>query len=137
MNGDILAGSTEEEWAPMPCDDDEARLTVIQITDTYTLEHLASVKTLVQECKAKSKGSKVVAMMTGDFLAPYLLSSVDRGFGMMNALAKIPIDYVCWGNHVSRQRTKNSNAFEHSPFLSPLVYFSIFSAAEYSFLTTC
>jgi len=38
-------------------------------------------------------------MMTGDFLAPYLLSSVDRGKGMMNALGKIPIDYLTWGNH--------------------------------------
>jgi 2',3'-cyclic-nucleotide 2'-phosphodiesterase (5'-nucleotidase family) len=93
--------NNEESWTPMPCEEDEARLTVIQITDTYTLEHLASVKTLVKETKEKAKGSKVIAMMTGDFLAPYLLSSVDRGFGMMNALAKIPIDYVCWGNHVS------------------------------------
>lgn len=38
-------------------------------------------------------------MMTGDFLSPYLLSSVDRGQGMMNALAKVPIDYLTWGNH--------------------------------------
>jgi 2',3'-cyclic-nucleotide 2'-phosphodiesterase (5'-nucleotidase family) len=38
-------------------------------------------------------------MLTGDFLAPYLLSSVDRGAGMMNALAKTPIDYLTWGNH--------------------------------------
>jgi 2',3'-cyclic-nucleotide 2'-phosphodiesterase (5'-nucleotidase family) len=88
-----------EEWEPTPCDPEEARLTVVQITDVYTLENLASVKTLVEETKSKSKGSKVIAMMTGDFLAPYLLSSVDRGYGMMNALAKIPIDYICWGNH--------------------------------------
>jgi 2',3'-cyclic-nucleotide 2'-phosphodiesterase (5'-nucleotidase family) len=92
----------KEEWEPTPCDPEEARLTVIQITDVYTLETLASVKTLVEEAKAKSKGSKVIAMMTGDFLAPYLLSSVDRGYGMMNALAKIPIDYICWGNHEVR-----------------------------------
>lgn len=94
----------KEEWEPTPCDPEEARLTVIQITDVYTLETLASVKTLVEETKAKSKGSKVIAMMTGDFLAPYLLSSVDRGYGMMNALAKIPIDYICWGNHEVRIR---------------------------------
>ena len=93
--------NNEENWTPAPCNEDEARLTVIQITDVYTLEHLASVKTLVEETKEKAKGSTVIAMMTGDFLAPYLLSSVDRGFGMMNALAKIPIDYICWGNHVS------------------------------------
>ena len=40
-----------------------------------------------------------ISMLTGDFLAPYLLSSVDRGKGMMNALANTPIDYLTWGNH--------------------------------------
>ena len=42
----------------------------------------------------------VISMLTGDFLAPYLLSSVDRGEGMMKALAGTPIDYLTWGNHV-------------------------------------
>ena len=41
--------NNEENWTPAPCNEDEARLTVIQITDVYTLEHLASVKTLVEE----------------------------------------------------------------------------------------
>ena len=43
----------------------------------------------------------VISMLTGDFLAPYLLSSVDRGKGMMKALAGTPVDYLTWGNHVS------------------------------------
>lgn len=59
----------------------------------------ASVKTLLADTREKSKGSKVISMMTGDFLAPYLLSSVDRGRGMMHALSSIPIDYLTWGNH--------------------------------------
>lgn len=42
----------------------------------------------------------VISMLTGDFLAPYLLSSVDRGKGMMKALAGTPVDYLTWGNHV-------------------------------------
>lgn len=92
-------GEQESTWAPTPCQPEEARLTVVQITDTYTLEHLPSVKTLLQDIRAKSKGSAVISCMTGDFLAPYLLSSVDRGQGMMNAMAKIPIDYLTWGNH--------------------------------------
>jgi len=29
----------------------------------------------------------------------YLLSTVDKGAGMMNAIAKTPIDYLTWGNH--------------------------------------
>jgi 2',3'-cyclic-nucleotide 2'-phosphodiesterase (5'-nucleotidase family) len=88
--------TSSEEWNPTACEPGEARLTIIQVTDTYTLEHLASVKTLLTDVREKSVGSKVVSMMTGDFLAPYLLSSVDRGKGMMNALGKIPIDYLTW-----------------------------------------
>ncbi len=34
-----------------------------------------------------------------DFLAPYLLSSIDRGAGMIRMLNETPIDYVTWGNH--------------------------------------
>ena len=83
--------SSSDEWEPTPCQPDEARLTVIQITDVYTLEHLAHVKTLVEETRAKSTGSKVICMITGDFLSPYLLSSVDRGQGMMDALNRIPM----------------------------------------------
>jgi 2',3'-cyclic-nucleotide 2'-phosphodiesterase (5'-nucleotidase family) len=98
---DVVRSS--DDWEPRPCNPSEARLTIIQITDTYTLENLASVKTLVADVKAKSKGATVISMMTGDFLSPYLLSSVDRGQGMMNALAKIPIDYLTWGNHEVRE----------------------------------
>ena len=38
-------------------------------------------------------------MLTGDFLAPYLLSSIDMGVGMMKMLNGTPIDYLTWGNH--------------------------------------
>ena len=38
-------------------------------------------------------------MLTGDFLAPYLLSSFDKGQGMVKVLNATPIDYVIWGNH--------------------------------------
>jgi 2',3'-cyclic-nucleotide 2'-phosphodiesterase (5'-nucleotidase family) len=123
---------TAKGWKAKPCQPQEARLTILQITDVYTLEHLASFKTLLAETRVKSKGSKVISIITvrgsmdvlvlcyshhglilscrlirircvlllqGDFLSPYLLSSVDRGQGMMNALNKIPMDYITWGNH--------------------------------------
>jgi 2',3'-cyclic-nucleotide 2'-phosphodiesterase (5'-nucleotidase family) len=37
--------------------------------------------------------------LTGDFLAPYLLSSIDHGKGMMMAINETPIDILTWGNH--------------------------------------
>eukprot|EP00797_Seminavis_robusta_P002712 Sro116_g056960.2 (727) ;mRNA; f:17313-19643 len=121
-----------DRWQPQPLQPDEARLTVVQITDVYTLEHFASLKTMLattrQQLKqykqqlAASEGEEdtsseeetnddddqyltdksddgVISVLTGDFLAPYLLSSVDRGKGMMRALAGTPVDYLTWGNH--------------------------------------
>ena len=83
----------------LPNKPDECRLIILQITDVYTLENLAHFKTLVEDVKSKAEGAKVVAMLTGDFLSPYLLSTVDRGYGMMKALSSIPLDYIIWGNH--------------------------------------
>jgi 2',3'-cyclic-nucleotide 2'-phosphodiesterase (5'-nucleotidase family) len=93
-------------WAPsLPQSPEQVKLTILQITDVYTLEHLASFKTLVDTAKHMAtspdspSSSKVISMLTGDFMAPYLLSSLDRGRGMMNALNQIPLDYITWGNH--------------------------------------
>lgn len=91
--------TTNEIWDAKPNEPSEARLIVLQITDVYTLDYLASFKTLVEDTKKKANGAKVVCMLTGDFLSPYLLSSLDRGFGMMRALGDIPMDYLTWGNH--------------------------------------
>lgn len=127
-NTDDEDDQTDKRWEPLPPKPSEARLTVVQITDVYTLENFASLKTMLKETREKIKGFRneigscngddctngsteklpqtltksetgVISMLTGDFLAPYLLSSVDRGKGMMNALAGTPIDYLTWGNH--------------------------------------
>lgn len=121
----------DAEWQPSPLKPSEARLTVVQITDVYTLENFAALKTMLVETRGQIKEFRdnvsgaeggdtsttadnsdeklpqtltksdtgVISMLTGDFLAPYLLSSVDRGKGMMRALAGTPIDYLTWGNH--------------------------------------
>jgi 2',3'-cyclic-nucleotide 2'-phosphodiesterase (5'-nucleotidase family) len=86
-------------WEACSSEPTEARLIVVQITDVYTLENFASFKTMLEDIRAKAKGAKVICMLTGDFLSPYLLSSVDRGAGMMRALSSIPMDYLTWGNH--------------------------------------
>jgi 2',3'-cyclic-nucleotide 2'-phosphodiesterase (5'-nucleotidase family) len=88
-----------ETWEPTENEPEECRLIILQITDVYTLENLAHFKTLVEDIREKSAGARVVAILTGDFLSPYLLSTVDYGFGMMTALNAIPLDYIIWGNH--------------------------------------
>ncbi|KAL7567910.1 hypothetical protein ACA910_019625 [Epithemia clementina (nom. ined.)] len=97
---DKIDPSEADDWILEPTNPSECRLIICQITDVYTLEHLASFKTMVEETRAKAgDNAKVLSMLTGDFLSPYLLSSVDRGAGMMNALRKIPLDILTWGNH--------------------------------------
>jgi len=78
-----------------------ARLRIVQITDVYTLKNFPHLKTLIDEKKSEMDqlGGKTISMLTGDFLAPYLLSSFDKGQGMVKVLNKTPIDYVIWGNH--------------------------------------
>jgi len=78
-----------------------AHLRIVQVTDIYTLANFPSLKTLIEEKKAEveESGGMAISMLTGDFLAPYLLSSFDKGVGMMSMLNKTPIDYVIWGNH--------------------------------------
>lgn len=89
-----------KNWQAQPVQtNSQAKLIVLQITDVYTLEHFASFKTLLEDTKKKAQGAKVICMLTGDFLSPYLLSSVDKGAGMMKALQNIPMDYLTWGNH--------------------------------------
>eukprot|EP00966_Prymnesium_polylepis_P104095 2410524-Prymnesium_polylepis.1 len=81
-----------------------AALRIVHITDVYTLENFPSLRTLIQEKRAEfeathGKGSRTICVLTGDFLMPYLLSSVDKGKGMMAMLNGTPVDYVTWGNH--------------------------------------
>jgi 2',3'-cyclic-nucleotide 2'-phosphodiesterase (5'-nucleotidase family) len=89
----------EQIWEPDPVQDDECRLIIVQITDVYTLGNFASLQTLLEETRQNAPEATVLSMLTGDFLAPYLLSSVDRGKGMMAALNAIPLDILTWGNH--------------------------------------
>lgn len=102
----------------------------------YTLENFASFKTLLEETRANAQGAKVVCMLTGDFLSPYLLASIDRGAGMMNALNKVPMDYLTWGNHEADVKHKvvcrhvrnfvgkwiNSNMLDHEAMESQQEY---------------
>ena len=77
-------------------------LRIIQITDVYVLDNFPSLRTLIKEKSLELQrkcGGQTISMLTGDFLAPYLLSSIDMGVGMMKMLNGTPIDYLTWGNH--------------------------------------
>ena len=76
-------------------------LRVVQVTDIYKLDNFPMVKTMLDEKReeAEKAGGKCISVLTGDFLAPYLLSSLDKGRGMITMLNSVPIDYVMFGNH--------------------------------------
>ncbi len=92
--------AVDRPWYMEPPKPGESKLTIVQITDVYTLDNFASLKTMLKQIR-QSQGPKaqVVSMLTGDFLSPYLLASIDRGVGMMEALKATPIDILTWGNH--------------------------------------
>lgn len=97
---DDVFGESDSSWYLDPPHPGACKLTIVQITDVYTLDNFASLKTMLQEIRAaQGPNGKVVSMLTGDFLSPYLLSSIDRGAGMMDALRATPIDILTWGNH--------------------------------------
>ena len=74
----------------------EVKLRIVQITDVYTLANFPRVRSLIMEKRAEveAEGGKCISMLTGDFLAPYLLSSFDKGVGMMSMLNKTPIKNI-------------------------------------------
>jgi predicted MPP superfamily phosphohydrolase len=52
----------------------QAKLTIIQITDVYTLKNFASLKTMIQQKRLENPNQKVISMLTGDLCEPSRLS---------------------------------------------------------------
>ena len=61
-------------------------LTLVAVNDVYDLEHLPKLRTLVDTVKAERAGGTVITTLAGDFLSPSVLSSLDRGRGMVGAV---------------------------------------------------
>jgi 2',3'-cyclic-nucleotide 2'-phosphodiesterase (5'-nucleotidase family) len=72
-------------------------LRVIHINDVYELDNFPQLKTLMD---TKSQGpDRTLFVLAGDFLGPSLLSSLDKGTGMVDCLNAIGVTHVCFGNH--------------------------------------
>ena len=136
-------------------------LRIFQINDVYELENFPHFYTLVHEYdedgdnehegrndeyelptarqqqqskKKKRKPDKTLVVLSGDFLAPSLLSSLDKGAAMIDIMNKCGMTHVCFGNHecdVPLEALKkriasseflwlNSNMQELNPVLSNL-----------------
>jgi hypothetical protein len=74
------------------------RLRIICVNDVYELENLPRLAT-ASRVEALIDGV-TIGVLAGDFLAPSLLSSLDKGVGMIATLnATKALDFVCLGNH--------------------------------------
>lgn len=74
----------------------ECHVRLITINDVYELDLLSNFTTARRENEG---GDLYLALLPGDFLAPSSLSSLDRGFGMVDVLNRAGMDIVCFGNH--------------------------------------
>lgn len=90
----LEADALQDTHPPTQC-----KLILLHCTDVYTLDNFCHFETLVKQVKRMYPDATVKTVLTGDFLSPYLLSSIDRGAGMMRALNHLKLDYLTWGNH--------------------------------------
>jgi len=109
---------------------DSCSLRIIFVNDVYELKNLPQFDSVIREHQIPN----TIVMLPGDFLAPSLLSSLDKGKGMMDMLNRVGgcgVQYVCFGNHETdipvsdlRERIKeykgkwiNSNMRDFEPSL--------------------
>lgn len=75
------------------------RLRIVCVNDVYSLENLPRLKSLVEAERARDPADRLLVTLAGDFIAPSMLSSLDKGRGMIDALNTIGVTHVCFGNH--------------------------------------
>lgn len=76
-------------------------LRVVMVNDVYKLANYPPLAELLRNLKAEEaeQGCKVICVLNGDFLSPCIETSLDGGRAMCEVLNKVPVDYVCFGNH--------------------------------------
>lgn len=74
-------------------------LRIVCVNDVYSLQHLPRLMSLVRHYRQNEPADRFLCTLAGDFVAPSMLSSLDKGRGMVDALNLIGITHVCFGNH--------------------------------------
>ncbi|MGB3508728.1 MAG: hypothetical protein WBA93_05695 [Microcoleaceae cyanobacterium] len=84
---------------PRPREAEGTYLRIVSINDVYDIKNYPDVETVIQSLKQTAEDAIVVASLSGDFLSPCLLTSLDGGKSMLDVLKVVDIDYICFGNH--------------------------------------
>lgn len=115
-------------------------LKILQVNDVYELQNLTHFAT----CKRLNSDDcdKIIGVLPGDFVGPSLLSSLDKGYGMVDCLNLCGMDYVSIGNHENdiplaqlHLRIKQSNFQWINSNMSTLPLPSDINLPEYSIVT--
>jgi 2',3'-cyclic-nucleotide 2'-phosphodiesterase (5'-nucleotidase family) len=91
--------TTSRFYLPRPRDAEDTYLRIVSINDVYDIKNYPYIKTIIQYLNQSSEDAVVVSSLSGDFLSPCLLTSLDGGKSMLEALNIVNIDYICFGNH--------------------------------------
>lgn len=76
-----------------------ARLRIVGVNDVYALHALPRLATLIAEARTVDPADVLLVTVSGDFLAPSLLSSLDGGRGMAEVFDALGTSHVTLGNH--------------------------------------
>ena len=91
--------TTPRLYLPKPREAVGNYLRIISINDVYDINNYPYVETVIKSLKETSEDAVVIACLSGDFLSPCLITSLDGGKAMLDVLKVVNIDYICFGNH--------------------------------------
>ncbi|MCU0698114.1 MAG: 5'-nucleotidase C-terminal domain-containing protein [Myxococcaceae bacterium] len=74
-------------------------LGLISVNDVYVLSSFPRLASLIAHHRRHTRADRWLVVLAGDFLAPSLLSSLDGGRRMVQALNALGVTHVIFGNH--------------------------------------
>ncbi|MBI4783276.1 MAG: 5'-nucleotidase C-terminal domain-containing protein [Oscillatoriophycideae cyanobacterium NC_groundwater_1537_Pr4_S-0.65um_50_18] len=94
-----ITATSQRLYLPRPREAVGTYLRMVSINDVYDIESYPYVETVIQNLKQTAEDAVVVASLSGDFLSPCMITSLDGGKAMLDVLKVVNIDYLCFGNH--------------------------------------
>ena len=89
----------DQLYLPKPTTALGTYLRIISINDVYDIINYPYVETVIQSLKQTTEDGVVISCLSGDFISPCLITSLDGGKAMLDVLNVVNIDYICFGNH--------------------------------------
>ena len=89
----------QQLYLPRPREAEGTYLRIVSINDVYDIKSYPYVETVIQTLKQTAEDAVVIASLSGDYLSPCLITSLDGGKAMLDVLKVVDIDYLCFGNH--------------------------------------